>query len=110
MQISSVTMNLNSICRTMNYYIDPYSSELLELGTLKYPYRTFKALSAEIINIHKHSQVNITIYTKDVYLEHNNLYLFNITLIQIKSHPEYAKIGRRAVIISTSIPQNGISK
>ena len=108
--ISPDFMNLSPIWRTTNYFIDPFSNELLEFGTLKYPYRTFKALSAEIINIHKHSNTNITIYTKDVYLEHNNLYLFNMSSVRIFSHPEYQNNGRRAVIISTSIPQHGISE
>ena len=30
--------------------------------------------------------------------------------VKIQSHPEYQQNGRRAVIISTSIPQHGISK
>ena len=41
---------LPSFWRDLNFYVDPFSQEVVELGTLKYPYRSFEAAIIEIMH------------------------------------------------------------
>ncbi|CAI2367919.1 unnamed protein product [Moneuplotes crassus] len=102
-------LSVKSACRTPDYYIDPFSQEILELGTLQYPYRTMKSASSEILTFLSHKQVNVTINVKDVYIEDRSLFIMNITEITFQSHPELLE-KRKAVIIPTQLPQIGISQ
>ena len=93
--------------------MDPLSTEVLELGTREYPYRTMKSVSSEVLTFFSHQQVEITIYVKDVYLEdisHTTFYAVNMTEISFKSHPDYTELNRRAVVTLTELSQPGISQ
>ena len=49
----------------MEYYIDSESEEILELGSLKYPYRSASTAAVMIFNeTNKYSTTRIIIYTK----------------------------------------------
>ena len=51
--------------RDMEYYIDSESEEILELGSLKYPYRSANTAAVMIFNeTNKYSTTRIIIYTK----------------------------------------------
>ncbi|CAI2379094.1 unnamed protein product [Moneuplotes crassus] len=80
--------NLPSICRSPEYYINPFSSKEIELGTYEYPYRSFSALSTEILNIHSHTNYTVTIFTTDAYFEDGDLMMVNMTNVVLKSHPD----------------------
>ena len=54
--------SLSKIWRSLEYYVNPQSSEMVELGTITYPYRSFRAVASEILNNFSHQNVNITIY------------------------------------------------
>ena len=58
-----------NFCKLEDIYIDPQSSQQIELGTLEYPYRTMKSVSAEILSLWSNSDKNVTVFMKDVYLE-----------------------------------------
>jgi len=107
-KIESAAFNLDSVCRGYEYYIDPFSDEVLELGTLQYPYRSFKNVLAEVIYL-SHTDSDITIYTKDAYMEDGDFYFLNMSSVTILSHPEYSISGRRSILIPTKIPQIGLS-
>ena len=103
--LTSDHLNIDQIYRTLDYYIDPLSTEIIELGTYKYPYKSIKSVISEIINFHSHVHRDIVIYTKDAYIEDELFHIINITSVTITSHPDYLEIGRRAILIPTSVPQ-----
>ena len=109
-QIESSLLNLPSIWRGFDYYVDPFSDELIELGTLLYPYKSMRAVITEVINFFSHTDSNITIYTKDVYLEDDTAKFINLTSVNFKSHPKYIVNKRRASLIPTKNSLNCFSE
>jgi len=53
-----------------------------------------------------HSETDISIYIKDVYVEDQTLYAINISSVRISTHPDYIEMKRRAILTPTVIPQN----
>ena len=102
--------NDNEIDKIFEYYLDPFSEKVLELGTLEHPFRSMMNVLVEIINLHSNSDSNIIIYTKDVFIEDESMVFLNISSITIKRHPYYELIHKNAIIIPTRTPQIGISK
>lgn len=104
-------MAVDSVCRTLDYYVDPHSSELLELGTLDYPYRTLKSVSSELLNFISHNEVEVTLYLKDdVYMEDNTLLIVNMTKFTITTHPDLVSLNKRARLIPSKLAQPGVSQ
>ena len=88
-KLTNLQYSIRSICRSFEFYIDPLSPEIIELGTISYPYKSMRAISSEILNIFSHLNVNITIYLKEnttVYISDYTSYFLNITSIKIMSY------------------------
>ena len=88
-QISSSQYSIGELWRLSQFYVDPLSSEIIELGTISYPYKSMRAVSSDILNIFSHQNVNITIYLKEyesVYMSDLTGYYLNITSIHITSY------------------------
>ena len=49
------------VCRDLNYYINPSSQQIIELGTKTYPYKNIGLPFVEILNYHSHSNRTITV-------------------------------------------------
>lgn len=109
LHISSPQVFQGQICRNPDIYVDPFSSQELELGTLEYPFRTFKAASSEILNHYSHSEVDISIFVKDGYIQLETFYFLNMSSVSIHRHPEYLAADRRAYLIFDRNIQAGIS-
>lgn len=109
-EISSSQISFNSVCKTFDIYVDPFSVQEIELGTLQYPYRTFRAAASEILNYYSHSEHEVSIFMKDGYIEMDTFYFINLTSVKIAAHPDYELIGKRAQIVFTSQTQPGISE
>jgi len=101
-------MNLPSVCRNLDYFVDPLSDESIELGTREFPYRSMRSVISEIVNFFSHTDANITIYTKSGYFEDDIARFLNITSVGFKSHPDLIENGKRAILIPTKIPQVSI--
>ena len=54
-------LNLKSVWRSFEYYVDPLSTSMIELGTKEHPYRTIESVNLEIINFHSHTDSDIII-------------------------------------------------
>ena len=92
-QISSSQYSTGELWRLSQFYVDPLSSELIELGTISYPYKSMKAVSSDILNNFSHQKVNITIYLKEyeyVYMSDLTGFYLNITLVQITSYSKFS--------------------
>lgn len=99
--------NINEFCRGFEYYVDPHSDEIIELGTLKYPYRTIKPVFFEILYHHSHSDRNIAIYlaeNSNIFIEDSTSFVLNITKVTITTY------GGMATLWSTELPTENISK
>jgi hypothetical protein len=86
---------------------------MIELGTKAYPYRSFRAVSSEILNQFSYLQVNITIYLKEgikVYVEDDVSYFLNMESVSITSYSDTSPTPGKALLVPTSIGQYGISE
>ena len=95
MKISSSQYSFPSVCRLPQFYIDPLSSEIIEFGTIKFPYKSMRAASSDILNNFSNKDVNITIYLKentDVYVSDYTNYFLNITSIKIASYSSLSSL------------------
>jgi hypothetical protein len=90
--------------------VDPNSSEMLELGTLEYPYRTMKSATSEILNFLSNNNINVTVRTYSTYMEDGMNVFINMTNVAFKSHPDVINIGERSILTFTQIAQHGISE
>ena len=90
------------VWRSFNYYVDPSSTQIIELGTRAFPFKNIGLPFVEILNYHSHSTNNITVFIKEN-TKHNMLYnsnyVINITQVTVESYsdsnlltPYYAKI------------------
>lgn len=109
-KIESSQLNLPAVWRNYEYYVDPYSTQILELGTREFPYRSMRAVTSEIVNFHCHTPVDIKIYTKEAFMEEATVYYVNMSSVSISNHPDYVALGKNAMIIPTVVPQVGISE
>ncbi|CAI2361156.1 unnamed protein product [Moneuplotes crassus] len=90
----------NKICKTQSIYVDPESSKAIELGTLEYPYRTMLAAGSEILHHYSHSDSNITVYTKDCYLQTDHFYIINMTSVNFINHPDLPGNKMASIVVS----------
>ncbi|CAI2368858.1 unnamed protein product [Moneuplotes crassus] len=109
-EIKGHNLFIERACRSPEYYVDPTSFEIIELGTRKYPYRTMKSVSSEILTFLSHKNVSIIVNVRDVYIEDKTLVVANITEIVIQSHPDLTDNNKKALITPTEFSQAGISK
>ncbi|CAI2366899.1 unnamed protein product [Moneuplotes crassus] len=109
-ELTGSQISFSSVCRDFEYYVDPTSTEVIELGTKQYPYRSLKSVTSEILNHLSHHQKEIIIYSKDAYLQDRTMFFVNITNVKITTHPEYISWSRKAILTLTEYEQIGISK
>ena len=89
------------ICRSFEYYVNPDSESIVELGTKDYPYKQLSYVLIEILNYHAHTDHNLTVYlmeqTSNI-LGFKQGHYINITNVSIipysltSSEPEKATI------------------
>ena len=108
----SVGFSLPNFWRSLEYYIDPNSDKIIELGTKTYPYRTSKPVFAEILKHHSHKDRRITVFLKEntnVYIEDSSSYILNITRVTITSYSDISNFPGMAKITTIDSLTNGIS-
>ena len=79
------------MCRTLSYYVDPGSSEIIELGTRQYPYKNIALPFIEILNFHSHTDRVVSIYLKEYttsYMMQTTNYIINMTMVKIQSYTD----------------------
>lgn len=113
MAMNDTQYTINAVCRSLEFYVDPQSTEVMEFGTKQYPYRYFKYASSEIINQFSHKDVEITVYQKegtDVYIKEGDTFFLNITKVAVKSYSDSVDSPDYVIIIPTSFEQPSDSK
>ena len=109
-RIESPILKISKIWRDNEYYLDPFSTKPIELGTLEYPYRSMNLINLEIMNFFSHSNQSITIYTKNAYIEDTRSKFINMSSVTITSHPDVLNLKKVSMIIPTSLSQPAIWK
>ena len=105
--------NTPSIWRSANYYIDPQSSQIIKLGTQKYPYKYTRSAFSKILNQFSHSKSNIIIYIKEnttSYIENYTTFLLNITSVTIQTYSDSSSTAGSATVIGTTIYQPEVNE
>ena len=106
LQSNSSTINL---CRPLTYYyVDPDSEQIMEFGTIEYPFRDINLVFIEVFNEHQHTDRNISIYVKELtknYLPTDFIEIVNTTMISIDSytHNELMRLRMLSLIWSKTL-------
>ena len=90
------------ICRDFEYYVDPGSDSIIELGTVEHPYKHILYALVEVLNYHSHSDRNLTIYlmeyTKNELTESASN-IINITSVEIRPYTSRSSDPDKAYLI-----------
>ena len=82
------------MCRPLDYYVNPDSEEIMELGTMQFPFRDINLVFTEIYNEHQHTDRVINVYVMeatDNYVPMDYIEIFNVTQVNIDSYTESGK-------------------
>ena len=104
--LSGSQYSTGKVCRETNFYVDPSSSEVIELGTKVLPYKTMRAVFSEILNNLSHTKSSITIYLKEntnVFVNDEANYMVNMTSVKILSYSNNSSFPGKAFLIPTQI-------
>ena len=103
-QINNTQIHGLNIWRTPNYYIDPNSSKILELGTIMYPFKHINLAFLEILNFLANKNLNITINLKESstnYLSDGQSYIINAGSLVLQTYSEFSNTPGEANIYIT---------
>lgn len=96
--------------RSTEYYVNPNSLQLLELGTKEYPYKDVNLAFLEVYNIHSNSARDIIISVMENtenYFKSHFLMIINTTSVKVESYSEYYPDDpKKANFIVTDLPLN----
>jgi hypothetical protein len=78
-------------CRGSKYYVNPDSTEVVELGSKKYPYKSISLVFVELLNYFSFLDMTVNIYvmentTNYMILGHN--YIINMTEVNIYTYAD----------------------
>ena len=82
------------MCRPLDYYVNPDSEEIMELGTMQFPFRDINLVFTEIYNEHQHTDRVINVYVMeatDNYLPMDYIEILNVTQVNIDSYSQNDK-------------------
>ena len=73
-----------NICRNMDYFVNPLSESVLELGTRDHPYKTFDIVFRDLFNFLSGKELNVTInllQSTTHHFLHHDVYLYGMSNI-----------------------------
>ena len=100
-QIKDPQLSDISLWRSFNYYVNPLSESVVELGTQTHPYKDIESAIIEILNFHSHSERTIKVYVMEgstVFIN-SPAYFVNITHVQIESYSNRNTVAGMARMI-----------
>ena len=77
------------VWRPFTYYVDILSTDFIELGTNKHPYKNLELAFVEILNFHSHSNSSLTVFVKEFtknMIGLNLNYVLNISKVEVWSY------------------------
>ena len=103
MLISDSQLAISSACRGFDYYVDPTSTAVIELGTLHYPFKSLGFVFVELLNFHANTARIINVYLKENtqnYVDLSFNYIINITTVTISSYSTTSSTPSKATIVA----------
>ena len=104
--ISDSQLAISSVCRGFDYYVDPTSTEVIELGTLQYPFKSLGFVFVELLNFHANTARTINVHLKENtqnYVDLSFNYIINITTVTISSYSTTSNTTSKATIVAGEI-------
>ena len=104
--ISDSQLAISSVCRGFDYYVDPTSTSVIELGTLQYPFKSLGFVFVELLNFHSHSVRTINVYLKENtknYVDLSFNYIINITTVIISSYSSTSSTPSKATLVAGEV-------
>ena len=104
--ISDSQLAISSVCRGFDYYVDPTSSAVIELGTLQYPFKSLGFVFVELLNFHANTERTINVHLRENtqnYVDLNFNYIINITTVTISSYSTTSSTPSKATIIAGEV-------
>ena len=101
---TSSQYSIVAVWRSTSIYIDPECLNIIELGTMNYPYKSSISAFSEILNQYSHSNNSISIYIKEntqLIIPNDIVYLINITSVSISSYSSSSSVPNSANILVT---------
>ena len=101
--LSDAQFNIASFCRGFDYYVDPTSSAVVELGTMQFPYKSLALVFVEMLNYHANTARTINIYLKEnteSYVDLGFNYIINMKTVNIKPYSSTSSSPSKATIIA----------
>ena len=83
--------NTINMCRPLTYYVNPDSEQMMELGTIEYPFKDINLVFLDILNIHQHTDRTINVFVMeatDSYLPFDVIKIVNITQLNIDTYTD----------------------
>lgn len=87
--------------RGFDYYVNPKSGEVVELGSQKYPYKSLTLVFVELLNFLNHQDITVNVFVMEGttnYLQEGQNYIINTTQVNLLTYsgsnsvPGYATI------------------
>ena len=90
------------ICRDFEYYVNPDSDSIIELGTMDYPYKDISYVFIELLNYHSYTDRNLTVNlmegTTNI-IGNKQGYILNITNVEIITYSFNSSESGKAKIL-----------
>ena len=106
MLISDSQLAISSVCRGFDYYVDPISTEVIELGTLQYPFKSLGFVFVELLNFHANTPRAINVHLKENTQSHIDLsfnYIINISTVTISPYSTTSSTPSKATIVAGEV-------
>ena len=104
--ISNSQYSISSVCRSFDYYVDPTSTAVIELGTLQYPFKSLGFVFVELLNFHANTERTINVYLKENtknYIDLSFNYIINMTMVTISSYSITSRTPSKAIIVAGEV-------
>ena len=104
--ISDSQLAISSVCRGFDYYVDPISTEVIELGTLQYPFKSLGFVFVELLNFHANTPRAINVHLKENTQSHIDLsfnYIINISTVTISPYSTTSSTPSKATIVAGEV-------
>lgn len=103
MEINDPQLSNIALCRKFDYYVNPLSTKVSELGTKSYPYKELDSVLVEIMNFHSNSDRTINVYIMEdstVYIQKQR-YILNITSVNFLPYSQTSNSANKAKVVFT---------
>jgi hypothetical protein len=106
----SIAINVNfiSFWRDLKIYIDPDSSNFMQLGTKGFPFRSLGSAFIELVNYHSHRDIEIEILIKEGsfnYVLDDMNFIINTTSVKVSTYGGNETSLQKATLILTNTSQ-----